>query len=211
MPVLVIAEHDHASIKPATLNTVAAAAKLGGDIHVLVAGHAAAGAAQAAAQIAGVAKVLHADDPALAAQLAENVAPLVVGLAGGYSHVLLAATATGKNVGPRIAALLDVAQISDIVAVEAPDTFVRPIYAGNAMATVQSADPIKVVTVRATGFDPVAATGGTAAVEAIGGATDAGLSKLLGQELTRSARPELTSAKVIVSGGRGMGNGENFR
>ena len=210
MSVLVIAEHDNAKLKAAVLNTVAAAAKIGGDIHVLVAGHQCAAVAQAAAAVAGVTKVLVADNAIYRDQLAENLAALVVGMAGGYSHVLAPATAFGKNVLPRVAALLDVAQISDIVAVESADTFVRPIYAGNALATVQSSDKIKVITVRTTGFDAVAATGGAAAVEAVGAAADSGLSTLVGQELTKSARPELTAARIIVSGGRGMGNGENF-
>ena len=210
MSVLVIAEHDNAKLKSAVLNTIAAAAKIGGDIHVLVAGHQCAAVAQAAAAVAGVAKVLVADSDSYRDQLAENLATLVVGLAGSYSHVLAPATAFGKNVLPRVAALLDVAQISDIVAVESADTFVRPIYAGNAMATVQSSDKIKVITVRTTGFDAVSANGGSAAVESVGAAADSGLSKLVGQELTKSARPELTAARIIVSGGRGMGNGENF-
>jgi electron transfer flavoprotein alpha subunit len=210
MSVLVIAEHDNAKLKAAVLNTIAAAAKIGGDIHVLVAGSQCAPVAQAAAAVAGVTKVLVADSDSYRDQLAENLATLVVGMAGGYSHVLAPATAFGKNVLPRVAALLDVAQISDIVAVESADTFVRPIYAGNAMATVQSSDKIKVVTVRTTGFDAVPATDGSAAVEAVGVAADSGLSKLVGQELTKSARPELTAARIIVSGGRGMGNGENF-
>jgi electron transfer flavoprotein alpha subunit len=210
MSVLVIAEHDNAKLKSAVLNTIAAAAKIGGDIHVLVAGYQCAAVAQAAAAVAGVAKVRVADSDIYRDQLAENLSTLVVSLAGGYSHVLAPATAFGKNVLPRVAALLDVAQISDIVAVESADTFVRPIYAGNAMATVQSSDKIKVITVRTTGFDAVSATGGSAAVEAVGAAADSGLSKLVGQELTKSARPELTAARIIVSGGRGMGNGENF-
>jgi electron transfer flavoprotein alpha subunit len=210
MTVLVIAEHDSAKLKSATLNTVAAAAKIGGDIHVLVAGSQCGAAAQAAAAVAGVAKVLVADSEIYRDQLAENLAALIVQAAGSYSHVLAPATAFGKNVLPRVAALLDVAQISDITAVESADTFVRPIYAGNAMATVQSSDKVKVITVRTTGFDAAPATGGSAATESIGAAADSGLSKLVGQELTKSARPELTAARVIVSGGRGMGNGENF-
>ncbi|MBX9631494.1 MAG: FAD-binding protein [Burkholderiales bacterium] len=210
MSVLVIAEHDNAKLKSAVLNTIAAAAKIGGDIHVLVAGHQCAAVAQAAAAVAGVAKVRVADSDIYRDQLAENLSTLVVSLAGGYSHVLAPATAFGKNVLPRVAALLDVAQISDIVAVESADTFVRPIYAGNAMATVQSSDKIKVITVRTTGFDAVSANGGSAAVESVGAAADSGLSTLVGQELTKSARPELTAARIIVSGGRGMGNGENF-
>ncbi|MBK8017888.1 MAG: FAD-binding protein [Betaproteobacteria bacterium] len=211
MTILVIAEHDNANLKAATLNTIAAASKIGGDIHVLVAGEGCAAVAQAAATVAGVAKVRAVDAPAYRDGLAENLAALVVSIAGDYSHVLAPATAFGKNMLPRVAALLDVAQISDIVAVESPDTFVRPIYAGNAMATVQSADAIKVITVRATGFDAAPATGGSASIEPIGAQADTGLATLLGQELTKSARPELTAARIIVSGGRGMGSGENFR
>jgi electron transfer flavoprotein alpha subunit len=210
MTILVIAEHDNANLKAAVLNTVAAAAKIGGDIHVLVAGEGCSGAAQAAAAIPGVTKVRVADAAAYRDGLAENVAALAVSLAGDYSHVLAPATAFGKNMLPRVAALLDVAQISDIVAVESADTFVRPIYAGNAMATVQSADTIKVITVRATGFDAVPASGGAAAIEPVAAQADGGLSSLVGQELTKSARPELTAARIIVSGGRGMGSGENF-
>ena len=210
MAILVIAEHDNANIKPAVLNTVAAASKIGGDIHVLVAGQGCGAAAQAAAAIAGVTKVRVAEADAYRDGLAENVAALVVSIAKEYSHVLAPATAFGKNLLPRVAALLDVAQISEIVGVESADTFVRPIYAGNALATVQSSDAIKCITVRATGFDAVAATGGTATVESVAAQADTGLSKLVGQELTKSARPELTAAKVIVSGGRGMGSGENF-
>ncbi|HWA14024.1 MAG TPA: FAD-binding protein [Burkholderiales bacterium] len=211
MPILVLAEHDNAALKPAVLNTIAAAVKIGGDIDVLVAGSQCSGAAQAAAKIPGVRKVLVADAPHHAHALAENLSTLVVSLATGYSHVLAPATSFGKNVMPRVAALLDVAQVSDILKVESPDTFVRPIYAGNALATVQTADPIKVVTVRSTGFDAVPATGGSAAIESVAAGADSGLSSLVSQELTKSARPELTAARVIVSGGRGMGNGENFR
>jgi len=211
MALLVLAEHDQQSVKKATLNTVAAAQKIGGDVHVLVAGHNAGGAAKAAAQIAGVAKVLHADAPQLGEFLAENVAALVAGLAKGYSHVLAPATSTGKDVMPRAAALADAQQISDIVAVEAPDTFVRPIYAGNALATVKSSDAIKFITVRTTAFDAVAATGGSAAVESAAAPGDAGLSSFVGREVAKSERPELTSARVVVSGGRGMGSGENFK
>ena len=211
MSVLVVAEHDNSALKSATLNTVAAATKIGGEVHLLVAGHNAAAAASAAAQVAGIAKVLHADAAQLAAQTAENLAALVVGLAAPYTHVLLPATGFGKNAAPRIAALLDVAQISDIVAVEAADTFVRPIYAGNAFATVQSRDAKKVITVRTTGFDPVAASGGNATVESVAAPADTGLVQVLGQELTKSDRPELTSARIVVSGGRGMQNGENFK
>ena len=211
MSVLVIAEHDNKSVRGATLNTVAAAQKIGGEIHVLVAGAGAAEAAKAAAQIAGVAKVLHADAPHLGDFLAENVAALVVSIAKGYTHVLAPATSNGKNVAPRVAALLDVQQVSEIVAVQSPDTFVRPIYAGNALATVQSKDALKVITVRTTGFDAVAATGGSAAVEAVAAPADSGLSALVGREVQKSERPELTAAKIIVSGGRGMGSGENFK
>jgi len=211
MSVLVLAEHDHQSIKKATLNTVAAAKRIGGDIHVLVAGHNAGGAAKAAAQIPGVAKVLHADAPYLGEFLAENLAGLIVALAKGYSHILAPATSTGKDVMPRAAALLDVQQISDIVTVESADTFVRPIYAGNALATVKSSDAIKVITVRTTGFDAVAATGGNAAVESVAAPADSGLSAFVGREVQKSERPELTSARIVVSGGRGMGSGENFK
>ena len=211
MSCLVIAEHDNASIKVATLNTVAAAARIGGEVHVLVAGGGSAGAAAAAAKIPGVTKVLHADAPQLADFLAENVAAVVVGLAKGYSHVLAPATSNGKNVMPRVAALLDMQQISEIVAVESPDTFVRPIYAGNALATVQSSDAIKVITVRTTGFDAVAAEGGSAAVESVAAAADSGLSSFISREVSKSERPELTAAKIIVSGGRGMGSGDNFK
>ena len=210
MPVLIVAEHDNKSVKPAVLNTVTAALQIGGDIHVLIAGHQCAGAAKAASAIKGVSKVLVADAPHYEHPLAENLAALVVPLAGSCSHVLAPATSFGKNLMPRVAALLDSAQVSDIVRVESADKFVRPIYAGNALATVQSSDAIKVITVRTTGFD-AAAAGGSAPVENISAADDAGLSTLVGQELTRSARPELTSARVIVSGGRGMGSGENFR
>jgi len=211
MTILVIAEHDHGTLKGATLNTVAAAQKIGGDIHVLVAGHNADGAAKAAAQIAGVAKVLNAEGPQLAEFLAENVAALVVSLAKGYSHILAPATSNGKDVTPRIAALLDVQQVSEIIAVESPDTFVRPIYAGNALATVKSKDAIKVITVRTTGFDAVAAAGGNAPIEQIAPPADSGLSSFISREVSKSERPELTSAKIVVSGGRGMGSGENFK
>jgi len=211
MTILVIAEHDHGTLKKATLNTIAAAQKIGGDIHVLVAGENAGEAAKAAANAAGVAKVLHADGAPLGEFLAENVAALVVSLAKNYSHVLAPATSNGKDVMPRVAALLDVQQISDIVAVESPDTFVRPIYAGNALATVQSKDSIKVITVRTTGFDAVAETGGSGTVESVAAPADSGLSAFVGREVSKSERPELTSAKIIVSGGRGMANGENFK
>ena len=211
MAILVLAEHDNGSVKKATLNTVAAAQKLGGDVHVLVAGHQAGEAAKAAAQVAGVAKVLHADAPQLGEFLAENVAALVASLAKGYSHVLAPATSTGKDVMPRAAALADAQQISDIVVVESADTFVRPIYAGNALATVKSSDAIKFITVRTTGFDAVAASGGSAAVETVPAPADTGLSSFVGREVAKSERPELTSARVVVSGGRGMGSGENFK
>ena len=210
MSVLVIAEHDNASIKSGTLNTVSAAAKLGGDVHVLVAGSGCAAAAQAAAKIAGVAKVLVADAAQYAHGLAENLGDLVAGLAKGYSHVLAPATTYGKNFLPRAAALLDVAQISDIIKVESADTFVRPIYAGNVLATVQSSDSVKVITVRTTGFDPASATGGGAAVEAVAGVADSGKSSFLGNEIAKSERPELTAAKIIVSGGRALGSSDKF-
>jgi electron transfer flavoprotein alpha subunit len=210
MTALVIAEHDNASVKGATLNTVTAALACGGDVHVLVAGENAAAAAQAAAQIAGVAKVLHADDAGFAHALAENVAAQVLAVAGSYSHVLFAATASGKNIAPRVAAKLDVAQISDISKVDTPDTFERPIYAGNAIATVQSSDAVKVITVRTTGFDPAPATGGSAAVEAIAVATGAGKSSFVGSEIAANDRPELTAAKIIVSGGRALGSEDKF-
>jgi len=207
---LVIAEHDNASIKAATLNTIAAAREIGGEVHVLVAGHNAQAAADAAAKIAGVSKVLLADAPQLEAGLAENVEASVLSTAKDYSHILAPATAYGKNIAPRIAAKLDVAQISDITAVDSPDTFERPIYAGNAIATVQSQDAIKVITVRSTGFDPVAAEGGSAAVERIKAEADSGLSRFVSREVTKLDRPELTSASIIVSGGRGLGSGENY-
>jgi electron transfer flavoprotein alpha subunit len=210
MSVLVIAEHDNASIKGATLNTVTAAAACGGDVHVLVAGHNAAAAAAAAAQIAGVAKVLHADAEGFAHSLAENVAAQVLAIASGYSHILFPATASGKNVAPRVAAKLDVAQISDITKVLGADTFERPIYAGNAIATVQSADATKVITVRTTGFDAAAASGGSAAVETVAAASGNGKSAYVGSEIAKSDRPELTAAKVIVSGGRALGSAEKF-
>ncbi|GAB3626349.1 electron transfer flavoprotein subunit beta [Pandoraea terrae] len=210
MSILVIADHDNQTIKAATLNTVTAALKCGEDVHVLVAGSNAGPAAQAAAQIAGVKKVLTADAAYLGDGLAENVAAQVVAIAEGYTHILAPATAYGKNIAPRVAALLDVAQISDITKVDSADTFERPIYAGNAIATVQSSDPVKVITVRGTGFDAAAATGGSAAVEAVPAAADAGLSQFVGREVTKLDRPELTSAKVIVSGGRGLGSGENY-
>jgi len=210
MAILVLAEHDNKAVKKATLNTVAAAQKLGGDVHVLVAGHNAAAAAGEAAKVAGVKKVLHADAPHLGEFLAENVAALIVSLGKNYSHILAPATSTGKDVMPRAAALLDVQQISDISAVEGADTFVRPIYAGNALATVKSKDAIKVITVRTTGFDAVASTGGSAQVESVTAPADSGLSSFVSREVAKSERPELTAAKIIVSGGRGMGSGENF-
>ena len=211
MALLVIAEHSNSELKAATLNVVTAAKEIGGDIHVLVAGSNAKPAAEAAAKIAGVAKVLLADAPIYEHRLAEDLAALVVKLAPGYSHVLAPATTSGKNFLPRVAALLDVAQISDISAVVSADTFVRPIYAGNALATVQSKDAIKIITVRGTGFAAAEATGGNAAVEAIEAAPASGLSSFVSQELSKSERPELTSARVIISGGRGMQNGDNFK
>jgi len=210
MSVLVIAEHDGKHLKPGFTNTITAAGKMGGDVTVLVVGHQCADAAQAAAKVNDVKKVLHTDAAHYAGNAAENVAALVQPIASQYSHLVAAATAYGKNVMPRLAALLDVQQISDISAVESPDTFVRPIYAGNALATVQSADKIKVVTVRATAFDP-AAEGGSAPVEALAAGPDLGFSQFKGQELSKSERPELTAARVIVSGGRGMGSAENFK
>jgi electron transfer flavoprotein alpha subunit len=210
MTALVIAEHDNASLKAATLNAVTAAAACGGDVHVLVAGENAGSAAQAAAQVQGVAKVLHADSPALGTQLAENVAAQVLAIAGNYSHILFPSTANGRNAAPRVAAKLDVAQLSDITKVNAPDTFERPVYAGNAIATVQSTDAVKVITVRTTGFDAAPATGGSAAVESIPAVADSGTSAFVGRELTKSDRPELTAAKIIVSGGRALGSAEKF-
>ncbi|MFK8401830.1 electron transfer flavoprotein subunit alpha/FixB family protein [Pseudomonas sp. BGr12] len=215
MAILVIAEHNNGALGAATLNTVAAAQKIGGDIAVLVAGQNVGGVAEAAAKIAGVSKVLVADNAAYAHQLSENVAPLIAALVkgsggNGYSHVLAAATTNGKNFLPRVAALLDVDQISEIIEVVSADTFKRPIYAGNAIATVQSSAAVKVITVRGTGFDAVAAEGGSAAVEAVSGPADAGKSAFVGEELAKSDRPELTAARIVVSGGRGMGNGDNF-
>ncbi|MFA6022172.1 MAG: FAD-binding protein [Rhodospirillales bacterium] len=209
MTILVLAEHEGGALKPATLNTVAAAQKIGSDIHVLVAGENIAAIAAEAAKIAGVDKVLSADAGQYGHHLAEPLAALIVSLAGGYGHILAPATSVGKNVMPRVAALLDVAQISEIVAVIAADTFVRPIYAGNALATVQSKDAVKVITVRATGFE-AAALGGAAAIETIAAAADPALSAFVGQELSKSERPELTSARIIISGGRGMQSGDNF-
>ena len=210
MTTLVIAEHDNATIKGATLNTVTAALACGGDVHVLVAGHNAGAAAQAASKIAGVAKVIHADAPGLEHGLAENVAAQVLAIASNYSHILFPATAGGKNIAPRVAAKLDVAQISDITKVIAADTFERPIYAGNAIATVQSSDAVKIITVRTTGFDAAAATGGSVAVEAAAAAAEAGKSKFVGSEIAKNDRPELTAAKIIVSGGRALGSKEKF-
>ena len=210
MSVLVIAEQDNTEIKPATLNAVAAAGELGGDVHLLVAGNGSASAAEAASKISGVAKVLSADSAEYENTLAENVAPLIVDLASGYSHVLAPATSNGKNIMPRVAALLDVMQISDIAAIVDGDTFVRPIYAGNAMATVKSAEAIKVITVRTTGFEAVAADGGSAVIEAVSAKGDQGLSSYVGAELSSSERPELTSASIVISGGRGMQSGDNF-
>ena len=207
---LVIAEHDNAGIRPATLNTITAAKQLGGAVHVLIAGAGAAGAAKAAAAIDGVAKVLHADADIFAHGLAENVAAQVLALAAGYSHFLFAATASGKNISPRVAAKLDVGQISDITKVISPDTFERPIYAGNAIATVQSLDALKVITVRTTGFDPALATGGSATIESVQPVGDSVKAQFVGAEIARNDRPELTSAKIIVSGGRGLGSSDKF-
>ena len=211
MTALVIAEHDNASLKPATLHAVTAARQCGGDVHVLIAGLNAAAAAQAAAQVAGVAKVLHADGPALEHGLAEDLAAQVLAVAGGYSHILFPATASGKNTAPRVAAKLDVSQISDITKVDSADTFERPIYAGNAIATVQSGDAVKVITVRTTAFDAAAATGGSAAVESVPAVAASGKSSFVGQELAKSDRPDLTAAKVVVSGGRALGSAEQFQ
>ena len=210
MTSLVIAEHDNASIKPATLNTVTAATQCGGDVHVLVAGKGADAAAQAAAKIVGVAKVIHVDGDHFAHGLAENMAAQIVSIASSYTHILFPATASGKNIAPRVAAMLDVGQISDITKVDAPDTFERPIYAGNAIATVQSLDATKVITVRTTGFDAAASAGGTAAVDMLTGVADSGKSTFVGSEIAKSDRPELTAAKIIVSGGRAMGSSEKF-
>ena len=213
MTSLVIAEHDNASIRPATLNTVTAAAQCGGEVHVLVAGHGAEAAAQAASQITGVAKVIHVEGEHFAHGLAENMAAQVlalVGTSGSYSHILFPATASGKNIAPRVAATLDVGQISDITKVDAVDTFERPIYAGNAIAIVQSLDAVKVITVRTTGFDPAASSGGAASIEKPGGVADSGKSSFVGSEIAKSDRPELTAAKIIVSGGRALGSSEKF-
>ena len=210
MGILVIAEHDNASLKAATLNAVTAAVKIGGEVHVLVAGAGCGAVAEQASKVAGVAKVKLADAAHYGDQTGENLAALIVANASGYTHILAAATSIGKNTLPRVAALLDVAQVSEIIAVVDADTFVRPIYAGNALATVKSSDATKVITVRTTGFDAAAATGGSAAVESIAAGADLGQSKLISRELTKSARPELGAAKIIVSGGRGMGSGENY-
>jgi electron transfer flavoprotein alpha subunit len=207
---LVVAEHDNASVRPATLNTISAAVKLGGEVHVLVAGSGASAAASAAAAVGGVAKVLHADSEAFAHGLAENVSAQVLALAPTYTHILFAATAAGKNVAPRVAAKLDVGQISDIIRIESADVFDRPIYAGNAIATVQSLDPVKVITVRTTGFDPAPASGGSAPVESVPAVADSGLSSFVGAEIAKNDRPELTSAKIIVSGGRALGSSDKF-
>ena len=210
MAALVIAEHDNATLKAATLNTVTAAAQCGGEVAVLIVGSGCAAAAQAAAAVQGVSRVLVADAPHLADQLAENVAEQALAVASGFSHILAPATAHGKNILPRVAARLDVAQISDIISVVSPDTFTRPIYAGNAIATVQSADPVKVITVRTTGFD-AAASGGAAVVEALAAVADTGRSSFVGREVAKSDRPELAGAKIVVSGGRGMGSADNFK
>ena len=210
MTTLVIAEHDNATLKGATLNTITAAAQVGGDVHVLVAGSNAGAVATAAAAVAGVSKVLHADGAPLAEQLAENVAAQVLAVASGYSHIFFPATAHGKNVAPRVAAKLDVGQLSDISKVISADTFERPIYAGNAIATVQCSQPVKVATVRTTGFDPAAATGGSAAIDKIDAVADSGKSAFVGKEIAKLDRPELTAAKIIVSGGRAMGSSEKF-
>ena len=207
---LVIAEHDNNSIRPATLNTVTAAVQCGGDVHVLVAGKGAQAAAQAASQIGGVAKVMHVEGDHFEHGLAENMAAQVIAIASAYSHILFPATASGKNIAPRVAAMLDVGQISDITKVDSPDTFERPIYAGNAIATVQSLDAVKVITVRTTGFDPAPASGGSASIETPAGVNDSGKSTFVGSEIAKSDRPELTAAKIIVSGGRALGSGEKF-
>jgi electron transfer flavoprotein alpha subunit len=212
MSILVLAEHDHASLRSATLHTITAALQLGADVHVLIAGHNAGAAASAAAAVLGVVKVLHADAPHLATPTAENVAATTLSiLPGAYTHVLAPASGFGKNVLPRVAAKLDVAQVSEITSIVSPDTFVRPIYAGNAFATVQSKDALKVITVRATAFDAAAGTGGNGVIEAIAVPGDTGHAKVVGQELTKSERPELTSARIVISGGRGLGSGENFK
>ena len=210
MRALVIADHDHQSIKGSTLNTVTAALACAQEVHVLVAGHNAGAAAAAAAQIAGVGKVLHADEAGFAHGLAENLAAQVLALAAGYTHILFPATAGGKNVAPRVAAKLDVGQVSDITRVDSPDTFERPIYAGNAMSTVKATDAVKVITVRTTGFDPAASQGGTAVIEVVNAVADSGKSRYVGSEIAKNDRPELTAAKIIVSGGRALGSSEKF-
>ncbi len=210
MAILVVADHDNGTLAPATLNTVAAATAIGGDIHLLVAGSGCGSVAEQASAVSGVSKVLHADNPALENRLAENVSLLVAELGKDYSHILASTSTDARNTMPRVAAMLDVDQISDIISVVSEDTFARPIYAGNAIATVQSNASIKVITVRSTGFDPVASEGGSAAVEAVASNHDAGISSFVSEELAQSDRPELTAADIIVSGGRGMGNGENF-
>ena len=210
MTILVIAEHDNQALKPSTLSTLAAAAQIGGDVTLLVAGNGCSAAADAAAKAEGVARVLLADTPAYDHEIAENMAALILSLAPGYSHILAPATANGKNFMPRVAALLDVGQISDIIKVESADTFARPIYAGNAIATVQSLDPVKVITVRGTAFDAVAAEGGSAAVESLSQVEDTGLSRFVAEEVAKSDRPELTAARVVISGGRGMADSEHF-
>lgn len=210
MSVLVIAEHDHKSVKPVTLNVITAARKIDADVHVLIAGTDCGGAAEQAAKIHGIAKVIKCDAPELSHRLAENMAPIIANMADAYSHIIAPATTFGKNVMPRVSATLDTQQISDIIAVHDADTFDRPIYAGNAIATVKSSDAKKVITVRGTAFDPVAAEGGNSPIEDASGAGDAGVSKFVKQELSESDRPELTAANVVVSGGRGVGSGENF-
>lgn len=211
MTILVIAEHDNATIKPATLNTITAAQKIGGDIHVLVAGNGVSGAATAASKIAGVAKVITMDDAALANDLAETIAPAIVSIGKNYTHILAPSTTTGKNILPRVAALIDVQMLSDVSGVVSADTFTRPIYAGNAIATVQSSDAIKIMTVRTTAFDAAAADGGSAAIEPAAVTASASGSRFVGREVTKSERPELTAARIVVSGGRGMGSGDNFK
>jgi electron transfer flavoprotein alpha subunit len=211
MVALVIAEHDNAALKGVTLNTVTAATQCGGEVHILVAGSGCSAVAEQAAKVAGVTKVLVADAPHFADGLAENVAEQILAVAGSYSHILAPASAFGKNILPRVAAKLDVAQVSEITKVDSPDTFERPIYAGNAIATVQSTDSVKVITVRGTGFDAAAAEGGSAAVESVSAVADSGKSSFVGRELAKSDRPELTGAKIVVSGGRGMGSGDNFK
>ena len=211
MSILILAEHEEGALRPATLNVVSAASQMGGDIALLVAGSGSAAVAEAAASVAGVSKVLHADDATYANEIAENLAALVISQADSFEHILFAATASGKNVMPRVAALLDVAGISDITEVKSADTFIRPIYAGNAMATVQSSDAKKVITVRTTSFEAAAESGGSGSVEAISGVAASDKVSFIGQELSQSDRPELTSAKIVVSGGRGMQDGENFK